>query len=551
MNKRNSLLRAAATPLALAAGALAALGTQARPVAAQSAAANGRNELFADGELERYLRVTQLTGRSPLYPWSIRGFSPKEVDRIAPSGEHPWAKRYAISRADSGVRGLQLIAPAANVVVNSGFPFGSHDGPVWAGRGATAALSAGVTYRRGVLSAALAPVIFRSQNLDVPLRANGQTGRLAYASADFPLNVDRPQRFGDGAYGRADWGESFVRLDVGPVAAGVSTATEAWGPAAEYPFLLGNNAPGFGHVFFGTAHPVSLWLVTVHGRVLYGELAQSDFAVLQGKQSRRFTSAAVGEIGIRGVPGLEIGGARFFHQLWPDSGGLTSADFRRPIENLFAGKTSNDANAGRDNQLLSLFFRWAAPVAGLEVYGEYGREDHNYDLREFLGEPDHASSKMLGVQKAWGTKSGSYTVARLEGIDFQTPAVGINRGEGAIYIHTVAQQGHTQRGQLLGADVGVGSAAGTLLAVDRYDQRGRWTVSWMRDLRSSNGALQTTGIVDKRGIDVQHAFGAQALIFAGPLDVHAGLTGVMNLNRDYVRDRFNLNATLGVRRPIR
>ena len=52
----------------------------------------GRSEVFAGGELETYLRDLQLIGAVPLYPWSIRSFSPGELDRLFPvdSISHPW-----------------------------------------------------------------------------------------------------------------------------------------------------------------------------------------------------------------------------------------------------------------------------------------------------------------------------------------------------------------------------------------------------------------------------------------------------------------------------
>ena len=56
----------------------------------------------------------------------------------------------------------------------------------------------------------------------------------------------------------------------------------------------------------------------------------------------------------------------------------------------------------RENQLASLFARWVLPGAGFEIYGEFGREDHSANLRDFLSEPDHGgSSRMLGLRKMW------------------------------------------------------------------------------------------------------------------------------------------------------
>src|SRR5207253_5529916 len=88
------------------------------PVSAQAPGpAGGRGEIFAGSELETYLRDLQLVGAVPLYPWSVRSFSPSELDRLFPPDGvvHPWARRYDL--ASTPPRGLtfEVIRPAAGV----------------------------------------------------------------------------------------------------------------------------------------------------------------------------------------------------------------------------------------------------------------------------------------------------------------------------------------------------------------------------------------------------------------------------------------------------
>ena len=54
------------------------------------------------------------------------------------------------------------------------------------------------------------------------------------------------------AYTRLDPGQSTIRLDFPAVTLGASTANQQWGPGSTHPLLLGNNAPGFTHLFLGT-----------------------------------------------------------------------------------------------------------------------------------------------------------------------------------------------------------------------------------------------------------------------------------------------------------
>src|SRR6266513_1027749 len=113
--------------------------------AAQSASAYGRSEIFVDSDLEQYLRYLQTESRVPIHPWSIRAFSPLEVDSLAPrTKDHPWATRYELAPARHfGPLAVDFVRPTLTLRYNSAFPYGSNDGPIWAGRGLTS-LQAGV-----------------------------------------------------------------------------------------------------------------------------------------------------------------------------------------------------------------------------------------------------------------------------------------------------------------------------------------------------------------------------------------------------------------------
>jgi hypothetical protein len=163
---------------------------------------------------------------------------------------------------------------------------------------------------------------FRSANRPFSLLANGLPGPRSYNHGTYATTVDLPQRFGDAAYGRVDPGNSFLRLDSRFIAVGVSTANEWIGPATEYPFLLSNNAPGFPHLFLGTGDPVNVWIGHVQARVAWGKLVQSAYSPVNGSVhyvspaqpgTVRLATFAEAAFSPRGLPGLELGVARFFH----------------------------------------------------------------------------------------------------------------------------------------------------------------------------------------------------------------------------------------------
>ena len=512
------------------------------PLAGQVVRVGGRSEVFAGSELDNYLRVLQVIGAVPAYPWSVRAFGAPEVDRLLPKDTlHPWAPRYDW-RSDHGAGwGVDVVWPTVSLRINTTFPYGWNDGAIWAGKGLTTALQAGVAVRRGPLSVTVAPLAFGAANAAFSLEPNGQTGRLAFADGRFPTQIDRPQRFGAEPYAALDPGESTVRLDLGGVAFGVGTAHEWWGPALQLPIVLGSNAAGFPHGFLGTTTPLDLRGVRVHGRVVWGELAQSPYSVVSGLASRRFATGIVGVITLRWVPGLELGASRFTHAPWP-AGGLKLRDFATPFSSQFR---SNVAGVP-DNQLASAFFRWVFTASGVELWGEYGREDYNLNFRDFVQEPDHDGGYTLGFRKSLRRAPLDLWFIRAEVQNLQISQLTLARGQVPFYIHSSVAQGHTQRGQILGSPAGLGGAA-SVLALDRYHARGRWTVFFSRELRQDRGQFIETGRVDPRGLDVQVAAGANALFFRGPYDVTAGVTAVYELNRDFQRDGVNLNLTLGVR----
>lgn len=515
---------------------------------------------FATGsEFEDYLRVLQVAGVAPLYPWSIRGFSPREIRAlVAGDTAGPWTlqPRFTASLVDLGPGTLTS-------TYNSAYPYGSNDGAVWAGRGLTVAAGAAVSGRYGPLSVSLAPIAFRASNSPFPVMPNGKTGLQAYNRGTFTDLVDMPQRFGPDSYARVDAGNSGIRLDSKYATAGFSTGNQWIGPATEHPFLLGTNAPGFPHLFVGSGSPVDLWIARIHARVMWGKLFQSDFSPVTGGPrftrtetgTERLTTAATFVILPRGFTGLEVGVSRYFHV--PYQNGEPSGNFwSKPFKVLFLkNEYAQGDSAGFDNQLASVFFRWTFPRSGFEVYAERGYEDQFYDLREFIQDIDHEREYMLGFQKAFRGRSKKIDVVKGELVNYQVPTLGRLRIENAVYLHSPLRQGHTNRGQLLGVSAGVGAAAASTLSWTRYSPIGRTGVSFRRIVRDQAGnylnAIKSNGgynplppgfvVPLNRETDVIVALGVERMQFTRYADFGARLEAMQNYNRNFTEDAANLN----------
>jgi hypothetical protein len=309
----------------------------------------------------------------------------------------------------------------------------------------------------------------------------------------------------------------------------------------DFPFVLGNNAAGFPHVFAGTSRPHRFWAGAISARVLWGRLDQSRFSPVDTGEARRFASGLVLVLQPRGVKGLELGAARFFHLRWPE-GGLTKDHFAQPFATFLKNRirtvlapVPGDSNQDADNQLASLFARWSPPRSGFEIYAEYGKEDHNWDARDYLVELDHASTFGLGLRRAWQSSS-SLMAFRGEVFGAEASTLRRHRVQGAYYLHARTPQGHTHLGQLLGAGIAVGTHSGATIALDRFNASGSWTLS-----------IQRLVVGQRMTSDVQYAARFDHSVRMRPdVGAKAGLTFVRELNRHFSGDKSNVRLDLAV-----
>lgn len=526
-----------------ASAAICALLASAAPASAQQV--EGRfdvaHDVDAGTELERYLRYrSTLAGEQP-FAVSLRPWSADVASAIAAADSlAPWRARFRFDQPTGGLA-FGALRPSATLVGNTGFPYGGGDGALWAGKGVSAIASAGLWLDWGPLRVKLEPAAVWAQNADFDLRDNGRTGEDRFGNAFHPASIDLPQRFGDGGYARLDPGQSWARLDLFGVSAGFSTANEIWGPGGRNAMVLSANAPGFPHAFVGTAHPIDLWIARVQGRVIWGRLQQSDWGP-DVDAPKRFGTALLLAFSPRGFHNLELGFTRFFHVEWPEDG-IGSDELLKPFEGILKESLvtpDNPTGQSPDNQIASAFARFVLPGSGFEIYAEYAREDHNWDLRDFLLEPDHDSGYVIGARKAWMIDPDRMAGLRLDIVNTRITHLSLVRSQTPFYVHSrTVRQGHTHRGQVLGSPAAFGGG-GAFLVGDYYTPDGRYSVSLSRMLRYQEEPVFS---------GERDAFGevaASALRFFGSVEASAALALVHEWNRDLAGDNaWNVQLQLG------
>ncbi|MBC8086039.1 MAG: hypothetical protein H7Z40_02140, partial [Phycisphaerae bacterium] len=339
----------------------------------------GWHAVASGSDDELYIRSLQLFGALPATGWASRPLSNNTLDgsNAALNGVHPWQSRFA---RDSSVRTFRWRGVALDAGANSAYPWGGNDGARWQGKGAGASFSSGVLVRWKILTMRVEPVAVYAQNAafdPLPTVASDSVG--PYVDRMRPATIDLPERPGNQALQRLDAGESELRLETHGFTAALSNRSLFFGPAIRNPVILGANAPGFPHISAGTTEGLRTPVGRLSGTIIYARLAQSGWAPDKRAGSRIAAGTVISWRPPSGK-GVELGLIRFYHRDWP-SDGIKAGDLLLPFGSLF-GDREVAGVAPPDNQLLSLFARAVSVSTGLEVFGEFARNDRSSGVRD-------------------------------------------------------------------------------------------------------------------------------------------------------------------------
>lgn len=502
--------------------------------------------------LEAHQRLLEVLGRrdpTPVGGWNVtRGLAADSMDR-----SDPWAARRLpapLSLFGDRLR-LQMLPVEFRASHNSDRPWGINDGPVWQGKGLTSSLTGGMTLRWGPFEATARPVLWQAQNLEFALSPYPTYVGLSPFSNPRPmLRIDTPQRFGDQPVARLDPGQSAIRLRYRGAVLGYSTETQRWGPQRLNPLVLSQHAGGFEHLYLGTEKPLDVRVGHLHFQWLWGRTTESAFFDTSATTGNRYLTGATVSFLPAFAPGLEVGINRTFMSRWPEGGLNLRKAFEvwMPVLKENFSDSTNPGGDDRRDQLASLFLRWVAPAAGFEVYGEWARGDHSWDLRDLLISPEHASAFALGFQKTFQATPESFWHVGSELTVLGAPRTTNVRSQGAgfFYYSYVVPQGYTQRGQILGAGIGPGSSQ-LALEIGRVTPRGRTGMTLQRTVYENDRYYRLfTASRDLWRYEAEPALTIDALRYVGPWEIGGSTTVAKLFNRYYQRDRDETNLQLSL-----
>jgi hypothetical protein len=348
-------------------------------------------------------------------------------------------------------------------------------------RGIQGFLSTGIQARISILHIQFQPEFITAQNL--PFSGFPDTfSRGTIANRFRYWNVgDMPERFGNGMYTKALWGQSSISLRYGAFELGAGSKNFWWGPGQWNSLIFSNNAPGFPYISLNSIKPAKTFLGSFEGQVLIGRLESSNQVPTQIESLNdrffrplnpdwRYLNGMMVSFSPKWIPSLSLGYARTFQYYNADR----PKDFFGwlPIfepmakENFFESGNSVEYDGRGQSQQIAVFGRIEFIKSKAEIYFQFGRRDHALNWREFTLNPEHARAYQLGFLKIHALpKTTKYLQVRGE-ITHQQESVNriLRYGkQGGISWHTHSQlRGFTNYGQPMGVGIGTGSNVQTL-----------------------------------------------------------------------------------------
>lgn len=286
---------------------------------------------------------------------------------------------------------------------NSNRVWSPNSGPAWSGKGYSHAATGGISARWLLFDVQLAPVWTAAENRSFDTARETLSGTARSIWIGGQGNFDTPVRLDSASVNRWYWGESWAKVMLGPLSAGVSNQNLWWGPGRRHSVLMTNNAPGFQHATLHTNRPLNMGLGDLQFQYVAGRLERSYYNEAAYPDDWRFLTALVVDFEPRFTPGLHLGLVRAFHLRAQDLN--TRRDYFplfQPFQksNLPPGEGLGDGSLP-DDQRASVYFSWHFPESEVTFYGEFGRTDHASDIRDFYLQPNHARAYMLGMHKVF------------------------------------------------------------------------------------------------------------------------------------------------------
>ena len=454
--------------------------------------------------------------------------------------------------------GLSYSPVTSGLYVNTNRAWGPGSGAVWQGKGVTFGGSFGFRHRSRFLDLQLETVYLYAGNAS--FRNENAVGEVPGSEFfDFYYQrINYRERIGPRVIHDLFLGNSWIRLNAGPVTAGISNENVIWGPGRRHALLMNNNAPGFEHLTLHTNRPLNIYIGRLQTQMMVGRLASSYFEDGHLPEGRVHISGL--NIGLSPwfSDHLHLGLIRTFTV---NEGSLHDlGDYVPFFQSFLKYRFQNEDNVrGNDSydQRASAYFNWYFPASKLAFYGEYARDDHSADLRDLFLEPSHTRAFLLGLEKQFsGLYSHSDWLLNAELVHTEYTNTSYVRQAGLIsfYTHETVRQGYSHVGQLLGSYFGAGGN-GWFISARNSREWGGFGLLFERVSRNKDLYQRILSVNDEARPELELVFGLSGTYY---LDVpHSGrvkLFGVIHAvqyrNKFYLPNRQSSDGELNYYHPL-
>jgi hypothetical protein len=442
-----------------------------------------QNLYLSPFSLENDLRVLQLTNDIKLdHSFTIRpisfskSFTPDSFFKKIDTG----SKTYLSEIKHTYLKGKGKISllPFRNITkFASDHPYGWSDGVLMPSRGLQTVFSTGFFLQFGPIVAQISPEILYSQNKEYAL-----DNRWGYRR---PIPNQTKLFFG----------QSKLAIEAGPVSFGISSENIWWGPGQFSSIMMSNNAPGFLHASFKTIRPVKTPIGNFEWQLIGGRLLANDTLPEDVYDLRSYKdiwgnvqvsgdySKYINALALSYTPSffkdITIGLNRSFiagvGDLYKELS--KKIGFQKTYLPIFDGLFKEKRFSFEDdlpwNQLASLYTRLRFRKIHAELYGEYGRNDHAFNMRDLVANPDHSVAFLIGFKKVMQLKQNRLLDFSVEYTQMSESVSTLVRYAGSWYAHSDLGV-MSNYGEVLGSGIGYGADALTVAATIKkgFDQFG-------------------------------------------------------------------------------
>ncbi|WP_163379862.1 capsule assembly Wzi family protein [Cyclobacterium sp. SYSU L10401] len=427
--------------------------------------------------LPEYLRREQVMGNLDTELSFM--YQPLNLQKIMGENQEPFLQdRMPGYRPDSlaflpqvGDWDIQALPLQWHSRINAGHPYGWGGGGLVPAQGYQGLIHLGAHASIGNWSIQLYPQIHYAQNL--PFEEYPEAApRPFFQRRNRGINgIDMPTRHGEGAIFRLLPGNSHLKYHFGSFAAGLSTENIWFGPGQFNALLFSDNAPGFPRFTLESSKPVKTFLGNFEGQYFVGTLSGSElpiysdaayadiFSPKDNDSWRYFTGLSL-TYSPKWISGLSVGLTRTFQVYREDMRSNLRAYF--PLFAPFPkdGEGNIENIELREDQNLSGFARWVFPESRFELYFEYIRNDHGFNWRDVVMNPEHSRGYTLGMSKYLPLPNTYWLGVRAEMTQTQISINNNVRWRGrpnfglGLFDNNQVRHGLTHRGMVLGSGLG-------------------------------------------------------------------------------------------------